>query len=504
MELTNVIRALRRHWIVVAITFAVIMGLGMFAAYNPPDRFKATAVVIVEPDPARDNVPVQVLDFIVPSLIARADSRAMGDAAASRVPAAVREAPISVSTSDTTGAGVLSVVVTSTNREAVAPWATAYAGEIVESGVGAGFVTLTVLDEARAPSQPFAPARKPVVVSAALLGVIMGVLAAIAAAAYRRRRDEVDEISDRLGIAILGEIPSLRVLDGHGIDALLAKDAPMSVTEALQTLRSNVEFLLRDQPRRVIAVVSASSGEGKSTVSASLSFALASVGEPVVAIDADLRRPMLHQYLWARLTPGLSSADHVTPADLLQPTRQPGLDLIAAGVPLPLHHPAEVLRSNLPGLVDAMQDRTVVIDCPPLDGFAETSLVTTLASSVILVVDRRRQDLLDIERAIAMLQSRGATILGIVINRSSRRNPTAGYYYAAQPGGTPSADGGSPPVDLNPIDTRLQPWTVSDVVPHAPAIPPIPAEPFANNPAPLPSSDPAPGFGTDVGPYGRS
>ena len=59
----------------------------------------------------------------------------------------------------------------------------------------------------------------------------------------------------------------------------------------------------------------------------------------------------------------------------------------------------------------------MVIDCPPLDGFAETSLVTTLASSVILVVDRRRQDLLDIERAIAMLQSRGAAVISSVTLR---------------------------------------------------------------------------------------
>ena len=461
MELTSVIRALRRHWIIVVGSFTLVLALGLVAAYSPPDRYKATAVVIVEPDPARDNVPVQVLDFIVPSLIARSESRALGDAAEARVPAEVRGASISVGTTDTSGAGVLSITVTSTRKEAVAPWATAYAEEIVSSGVGAGFVTLTVLDEAREPSQPYAPARRPVVISSALLGIIVAVLAAISAAAYRRRRDEMDEITDRLGLPILGEIPSLRVLEGQGIDALLAKDAPMPVAEALQTLRSNVEFLLRDQPRRVIAVVSAASGEGKSTVSAALSYALASVGEGVVAIDADLRRPMLHEYLWARLAPGLSSVDHVAPADMLQPTRQPTLELIAAGVPLPLHHPAEVLRANLPIVVDAVRDRTVVIDCPPIDGFAETGLITSLATSVILVVDRRRHDLLDIERAVAMLQSRGAPILGVVINRSSRKSASASYYYAAQSGTAeaPQAVEAARP-DLHPIEARLQPWTV--------------------------------------------
>lgn len=499
MELTSVIRALRRHWIIVLGSFTLVVALGLVAAYSPPDRYKATAVVIVEPDPTRDNVPVQVLDFIVPSLIARSESRALGDAAERRVPEAVRGASISVGTTDTSGAGVLSITVTSTRKEAVAPWATAYAQEIVTSGVGAGFVTLSVLDEAREPSQPYAPARRPVVISSALLGVIVSVLAAISAAAYRRRRDEVDEITERLGLTILGEIPSLRVLEGHGIDALLAKDAPMAVAEALQTLRSNVEFLLRDQPRRVIAVVSAVSGEGKSTVSASLAFTLASVGEPVVAIDADLRRPMLHEYLWARLAPGLSSADHVAPAEMLQPTRQPTLQLIAAGVPLPLHHPAEVLRTNLPVVVDAVQDRTVVIDCPPIDGFAETGLITSLATSVILVVDRRRHDLLDIERAVAMLQSRGATILGIVINRSNRKSATAGYYYAARPAPTAvTGPDAAPARGSHPIDARLQPWTVAE--PSRPTSPPDPATTTTTHPAQAPSFGGPTGEATRPGP----
>lgn len=429
MELTSVIRAMRRHLAVVLVAFVVVLGLGIATAYLPPDRYKATAIILVQPDPDKAQFQPQVVNFVVPSLIAQAHSRTLAEQAIARLPEALRGARVKVDTVDVDGTGVVSVTASSTRQGAVAPWATAFAEQLVRSDAGSSYVILDLLDPARPPSRPYAPKRKPIVVSSVFLGMIAAVLTAIGAAAYRRRVDEVDEVRVRFGTTVLGEMPVLRDPVRRGIDAIFSHQAPAEVTEALQSLRTNVEFLLKERRPRSIAVVSASSGEGKSTISAALAWALASVGEQVTIVDADLRRPTLHKSLHSRLSPGIGSADQLPVDRLVQQTPLATLRLLSAGVAN--RHPAEVLRANLPLVLSALQDETVVIDCPPIEGFAETGTIATMARSVILVIDRRRNDLLDVERSLALLQERGADVLGIVINRSNRKSAAGKYYYQA-------------------------------------------------------------------------
>ncbi|MGQ0434745.1 MAG: P-loop NTPase [Microthrixaceae bacterium] len=418
---------MRRHWIVVFLAFSVVIALGMATALLPPDRFRANAVVLVQPDPTKPQFQAQVVSFLVPSIIAQAESRTFRDLAKRDLPERVRSARVKVTIVDAGGTGVLTVTASSTRRDAVAPWATAYATELARSTTGAGFVTLSLLDTARTPSAAYAPQRKAAVASTLVLGVIAAVLTAIAAAAFRRRGDELDEVRLRFGATVLGEMPIMRDRRRHGMDVIFGANAPPEVTEALQSLRTNLELLMHDRHPRTIAIVSASSGEGKSTIAAALAWSLASVGEHVTAVDADLRRPMLHHYLHGRLALGVASADEVPMDRLLQRTSVSSLRLLSAGVPK--RHPAEVLRTNLPQVLAGLGHDTVVIDCPPMEGFAETGSITTLAHSVIVVVDRRRRDFVDVERTLAALHDRGADVLGIVINRSSRKSAAGKYYY---------------------------------------------------------------------------
>lgn len=455
MELKNVVRALRRHWLVVLLLFVVVVAAGSLMAYLPPDRYQARAIILVQPNPEKAQINPQIIGIVVPSLLAQTDSASFRERSLAALPADLRSASVQVSAADTSGSGVLELRASSTRRDVVAPWATAMAKQLILEPIGQGFVTLALLDEARPPSQPYAPSRKPVVVSSVFLAMIISILGAIAMAAYRQRVDEVDEIRSRFGTTVLGEVPTFRGLNRQKRGLVGTGEVPPEVVEALQGLRTNVEFLLADRKVRSVAIVSATSGEGKSTISVALAWALASVGIEVTAVDADLRRPVLHKHFEGKLTPGVSSVGKFQVEALLQSTTLPSLTFLSAG--LPDRHPAEILRSNLPGVLQSLTDRekTVLIDCPPLIGLAETTFVTSLASSVILVVDRQTHDLVDVERSLAMLHEHGADVLGVVINRTRRKLPKSDYYDATIR--RPEARVPSPPMPKKQEPSRPQP-----------------------------------------------
>ncbi|MGC1512632.1 MAG: P-loop NTPase [Acidimicrobiales bacterium] len=430
MELKNVVRALRRHWVVVLVLLVVVTAAGSVLAYLPPDRYQARATLLVQPNPEKAQINAQVIGIVVPSMLAKVESRAFRERALATVAADLRSASVKVTAADTSGSGVLEVRASSTRPDVVAPWATAMAKQLIAEPIGQGFVTIDLLDEARPPNSPYGPSRQPVVVSSIFLAMILATLGAIATAAYRQRVDEVDEIRSRFGTTVLGEVPTFRGMTRDKRGILGSGEAPPAVVEAFQGLRTNVEFLLSGREIRSVAVVSATSGEGKSTISVALAWALASVGIEVTAVDADLRRPVLHKHFDGKLTPGVSSVGKFQLEALLQSTALPSLTFLSAG--LPDRHPAEILRANLPGVLKSLTDRnkTVVIDCPPLVGLAETTFLTSLASSVILVVDRHAHDLVDVERSLAMLHDHGADVLGVVINRTRRKLPKSDYYDA--------------------------------------------------------------------------
>jgi Mrp family chromosome partitioning ATPase len=105
------------------------------------------------------------------------------------------------------------------------------------------------------------------------------------------------------------------------------------------------------------------------------------------------------------------------------------LELIPAGVPT--RHPADIAAADVPRLLRALResDRTVVLDCPPVVGVAETTILVTRADAVILVVDARKFSFEDLEHGLAQIRASGGNVVGIVLNRVRRRKTGPAYGY---------------------------------------------------------------------------
>ncbi len=128
---------------------------------------------------------------------------------------------------------------------------------------------------------------------------------------------EPDEISLKFGIPLLGSVESHLVEGGKlstieknestSIKLIAYNDPSSNISESLRSIRNNVIFSADGDKDIVFMVTSSLPGEGKTTIAANLAIIMASLGERVLLIDADLRQSSIHELLQVPKTPGVSS-----------------------------------------------------------------------------------------------------------------------------------------------------------------------------------------------------
>jgi len=181
---------------------------------------------------------------------------------------------------------------------------------------------------------------------------------------------------------------------------------------------------------RTLLITSAAPREGKSFTSSNLAAIIAMTGSRVLLIDADLRRPALHQRFGLHNNRGLASlfTEDANLLDLLQPTHIRNLDVIVAGPPPP--NPGELLGGGK--LQEALQHLRqydfIIIDTPPVNVVADPLVLATIADGVLLVVEADRTSRNMVRQAGARLAETSAPVIGAVVNKLDIR--TSGYSYS--------------------------------------------------------------------------
>jgi polysaccharide biosynthesis transport protein len=340
---------------------------------------------------------------------------------------------------------------TSSRRDVPPVAANAAAQQLVDRPLSP-IIDTTVLDTAQPAVNASAELRLPILFGTFMLGLIAAAVAAIGYGTMHRRLDTANEIRDRFGLHVLAEIPPHRGLPTFSAEVF--NDARHRVAaEAFQRLQTVLELLARRHS--TIAVTSWTEGEGKTTVTANAAWAIASGGREVLAVDCDLRRPRLHEYLGVPYATGVADvARGRHPDELAVPTALPALEVLPAGVPD--QHPTAVLRAAVPVIAEEEQarGRLVLIDSPPMFTPEATTIATTI-DAVVIVIDGRRRDPVDLEGLIHDLRLAGAEIMGVVINRARipRTRAAAEYYYdPARTTATSPSD--EPPKRRTPFSRR--------------------------------------------------
>lgn len=203
--------------------------------------------------------------------------------------------------------------------------------------------------------------------------------------------------------------------------------------EAIRTLRNTI--LLSDFEGRLHSIVltSATPGEGKTTLAAHLAIANADRGKKTLLVDGDLRRPSLHSKFSLNPQTGLSNVltGELSWEEVVVPIEgQKNLSLLPAG--LGSHRAADLIGPRLATLLDefAKDYDLVILDSPPLLGFAECLQIAAAADGVLLVSCAGETKRRAVAEVIAALRRLRANVVGVVLNRVGDNTSANGYQYS--------------------------------------------------------------------------
>jgi capsular exopolysaccharide synthesis family protein len=214
---------------------------------------------------------------------------------------------------------------------------------------------------------------------------------------------------------------------------------------SFRLVHANLKFSCVDSPLRTVMVTSAAAAEGKSLVATNLAIVFAQQGMKTLLVDADLRRPQLHETFACEQSPGVTDVlVGGTPLlDACRATDIDNLDVLLSGDRPP--NPSALLDSRrMAALIEEMKGHweVIVFDTPPALAVADATLLCPRMDASIMVVQQGKVSF----RAVAevrrmILQARG-TLVGAVMNRVS---PRSGSYYYYHMDSDYSDDGGKRP-----------------------------------------------------------
>lgn len=328
--------------------------------------------------------------------------------------------------------------------------------------------SVEIVESARIPTSPIG--------SSLLMRVMLGVLGGAALAfggvmLYEYLNDTLhnaDEVTRALNLPVLGVISKFgKKSDGYNDRLITNQGAFSKPAEEYRTLRANILYT-SGKRKRVFVVSSSSPQEGKSVTAANVAVSMALSGSRVLLVDADMRRPRVHDSFKLDNKLGLSNLltrrinvdanqsldsdtqqqqrmDELLTADtwkrVIQPSPIPNLMVITSGHLPP--NPSELLGSVLmqrwiDEFINAPNVDVVIFDTPPVLALSDSAvLAAAINAGVLLVVQAGQTRRAVVTKAKERFENVGVDILGVVLNSVNMRDEDYygygyGYYYTNQ------------------------------------------------------------------------
>jgi polysaccharide biosynthesis transport protein len=315
-----------------------------------------------------------------------------------------------------------------------------------------------VLDYATKPELPVRPRKLLVLAIAAFIGLSLGAVFAIVVDLRDLRIRSVADLERVLagfGLPSLGQLPVLPADPALGVGNVRAQRRrrdlythlfPQSLmAERCRGIRTSLAFMLSTDASLALLVTSPASAEGKSSTAMNLALSYCQAKKMVCLVDADMRRPRLHQVF----PPAVGKEEHGL-ATVLQGEHEldDALQGELEGAPANLcvltcgripDNPAELIESAAYRKVLAdLRERfdVVIIDSPPVLPVTDPLLLAPHVDGVIMVARCRSTTRTDIQHALAQLRQGDNNLLGVILNELASRDDGRRYgseYYTYRP-----------------------------------------------------------------------
>lgn len=297
----------------------------------------------------------------------------------------------------------------------------------------AGSVTkIKILSPASISGTPIYPVPLFAYVSAIILSIVFSFLFAGTTYLIHNKIQSLHEIEFLTDATTLGTVPKHN-LNGKIAKIVVDKHPKSAVSEALRSIRTNIEFMVPDTKSKVISVTSTIGSEGKTFISTNLAALLAMAGKKTIVVDLDLRKPKIHlAFEKTKNSKGVSSIliGKSTVKECIQSYSIEGLDFITAG-PVPPNPSELILRKEFGLLIDELKNNydVVILDTPPVGLVTDGLLAMQKADLPIYVLKAnfsKRSFIQNVNRVLATGQFNN---LSLILNATTLSGSGYGYGY---------------------------------------------------------------------------
>ena len=387
MALNDLLRVFwQRKLLIVLVALAVIVP-AFVATKLVTKQYESTATLGVTPKSSGPEALTlfAILDQVVPFYAEAANSRTTLAAARARLGQPLGD--ISIETFK--GTGLMKVQARSPSPRIAQLSAQTVAYVLVRrvnrGQVGTASYKLDVLDRASLPTTPVFPRTRLTLLVAALLGLGLGLAAALLRENLATKVETAEDLSAASGLPVFAEIPAETAVPKlHTADDLATQPRLHVVAEALRDLRTNLLFT--DDSIRSIVVTSPDGSHGKTTVAFGLAATLSRAGARTVLVDCDLRRGRIAEMLGLPRTPGLMDVllGETQLERVIRPTVD-GPDVLVGG--RRTGDPGELLTQEFPAVLAELEREydAVVIDATPVIPISDARIVARFADATLLV-----------------------------------------------------------------------------------------------------------------------
>ena len=202
---------------------------------------------------------------------------------------------------------------------------------------------------------------------------------------------------------------------------LITKYDPKSpISEVFRLLRTNIQYINKDEKSTAIMLTSTTPANGKTFVTANLALTLAQANKRVILVDSDIRKPRLHKVFELENTMGLSDYLRNSSDGLyIRKTNIENLSIVTAGTMV--NNPSELIgQEKFKKTIEALKEKYdyVIIDSSPILMVTDSILVSRVVDATILIAIYNKTRIDDLKSAVRRINYVGGNVAGVVVNRT--------------------------------------------------------------------------------------